>query len=272
MSTGERNTSIDPHAEPLADYGKAAVMVPLIIGGAIIVSVIILWHTHTRKVQLSEMARIEEQARQELRGAYVEMRALKPHLALARAESAGKLMESLKTGLAPDYAQLRVALLLLEGESLFMKDCAKHADTAEKKFGEALGLMTYASGDMWQFGMLGRARARFELEKYGEALADLDNVLDRNASFGAAYYWRSLTRERLGDVAGAGEDEGRAKALDSWPPLRDFMQASCVWSRDILSKQQFCGEGVEAGKGLGPFFMPPAGDGILEGIGPVDAE
>lgn len=271
MTTGKRDTIADPNHEPLADYGKAAVMVPLIIGGAIIVALIILWRTHERNIQLSEMARIEEEARQELRGAYVEMRALRPNLALTRAERAGRLVDSLKTNLAPDYAQLKISLLLLEGESLFMKDCARHADSAEERFDRALALMPYSSGEMWQFGMLGRARARFELKKYEQAMADLDNILDRNPSFGSAYYWRSLARDALGDRDGAREDEKRARALDSWPPLRDFMQASCEWTRDILAKQSLppgtvstpaAGTRTRPKYALPPFLLPPV-DGTL---------
>jgi hypothetical protein len=62
--------------------------------------------------------------------------------------------------------------------------------------------------------------------------------MDRNDSFGAAYYWRALTRRELGDAKGAAEDEKRARALDSWPPLRDFMQPSCTWTRDIIFKPE----------------------------------
>lgn len=263
-NTGKGNTPVDPHAQPLADYGKAAVMVPMIIGGAIIVAVIILWHSHAQRKHWSEMARVEVMAREELRTAYNEMRALKPNLALTRAERAGKLIDALKTDLVPDYAQLKVALLLLEGETLFMKDCTRHADTAEEKFDRALGLMPYASGDMWQFGMLGRARARVELKKYREALGDLSSVLDRNPSYGAAYYWRSQTRAALGDEEGAREDEKRARALDSWPPLRDFMQPGSVWTRDIFNRPRFGdGEsGEEEGTGLAPYMIPPAEETI----------
>jgi len=269
-STGEDKTMIDPYAEPLADYGKAAVMVPLIIGGAIIVAVIILWHSHALRVQMSEMARVEVLAREELRAAYNEMRALKPHLALTRAERAGKLIDTLQTDLATDYAQLKVALLLLEGETLFMKDCVRHADTAEEKFDKALGLMTYASGDMWQFGMLGRARARVELKKFREAQSDLDSVLDRNPSFGSAYYWRAQTHTALGDREGARKDEARARALDSWPPLRDFMQPGSVWTRDIFNRARFGGEAEEREVPiLTPFMIPPVEETLLDdGTGP----
>ncbi len=236
MSGGEHGAVADPNHEPLADYGKAAVMVPLIIGGAIIAAMIILWQTHARNVRLSELAEVEVLARRELRGAYVEMRAGRPALALVRTEKAGKLVDALKTKLAPDYAQLKIALLLLEGELLFMKDSVKYADEAENRFDLALGLMPYASGEMWQFGMLGRARARFEQRKYEAVISDLDTVLDRNGSFGSAYYWRALAREATGDAQGAREDESRARALDSWPPLRDFMLPPGERRRDIFRK------------------------------------
>jgi hypothetical protein len=241
MSTRERDTRADPNAEPLADYGKAAIMIPLIIGGAVVVSVIILWHTYAQKLRMIEMSRIEVAARQEVRGAYRALRALDPDAALTRAERAGAMLDSLKTGMDPDYARLRIALLMLEGEALFMKDGAGNADEAEARFESALGLMPYASGERWELGMLGRARTRFALKRHADALSDLDSVLDRNPSFGSAYYWRSLTRMALGDGAGARADERRARALDSWPPLRDFMPGPGAVVRDILAKRHETG-------------------------------
>ena len=230
----------DPYEKPLADHGKAMILVPLIIGGAVIVSIIMLWEAHSRKLRLAEMSQNEVAARDELRYAWMEMRALRPEPALERTGRASKLIDTLKSRRAKtwptDYAELRVGLLLLEAESLFMKDCVKNAPEAEAKFTEALSLMVLSSGEMWQAGLLGRARTRFEQGKYAEAIADLDQVMTRNANFGSAYYWRSLAKEKIGDADGALADEQTAKRLDSWPPLRDFMQASCVWTRDILSK------------------------------------
>lgn len=232
MSASEPQAA--PQDNSLAQYGRTAIVVPLIIGGAIIVAVILLWHEHNKKLRLSEAAQIEEAARQELRSAYVEMRALRPQMALERSDEAKKLLAQLPASLKADYANLKVAQLLVEAESQFMIDCGKYAADAEEKFDEALALMTYASGEMWQFGMLGRARARYEQGKNEETVSDLNTLVERNPSFGSAYYWRSLAQKNLENFEDAKKDELRAKALDSWPPLRDFMQASCVWSRDIL--------------------------------------
>ncbi len=223
MSTNELNPSVDPNAEPLADYGKAAIMIPLIIGGAVVVSIIILWHTYAQKVRMAEMARMEVSMREELRSAYTAVREGRPDIALERTGQAGEILDSLKKGMTSGYERLNIAVLLLEGESLFMKDGAGGAEAAEARFDRALALLPYASGDTWESGMLGRARMRFELGRYGDALADLDNLLDRNPNFGSAHYWRSLTRKALGDDAGAASDERRARALGSWPPVRYFM-------------------------------------------------
>lgn len=254
METGTTETTAmtaapkqpDPYNEPLADNGKAMIFVPLIIGGAVVVSIIMLWQAHTQKIRLAEMSQTEIAARNELRDAWTEMRALRPEQALEKTAQAGKLVAALSAArLRPqnaDYAELKVGLLLLEAESLFMKDCAKNAAIAEEKFSEALSLMIFSSGEMWQAGLLGRARARYEQGKYAEAIADLDQVMTRNANYGAAYYWRSLAKEKSGDADGALDDARTAKRLDSWPPLRDFMQAACVWTRDILCKPDaaFC--------------------------------
>ncbi len=235
MSTQECGMPVDPNAEPLADYGKAAIMIPLIIGGAVVVSLIILWRTYAQKVQMAEMARVEMSVRQELGEARAAVRDRKPNIALMRVREARGMLDSLKKGFSSGYARLNVSILMLEGEALFMKDGVRSADRAEVLFDSALGLMSSASGERWELGMLARARMRFELRRYGDALADLDAMLDRNPNFGVAYYWRSLTREVLGDKQGAKADERRARALDSWPPLRDFLHAG-GGTRDILAK------------------------------------
>ncbi|MCD8140575.1 MAG: hypothetical protein LUE17_12505 [Planctomycetaceae bacterium] len=235
MSAHESHPA-DPRQEALAGYGRSIILVPLIIGGALIVATILMWHAHNKRARIADATQVEEQVREELRAAHAEMRALRPAQALQRSDTAKKLMAKLPVVLAPDYADLKVVQLLVEGESLFMLDCAAHAEAAEERFDQAMNLMNYASGEMWLFGMLGRARARYESKCYELALQDLNAIMDRNNSFGAAFYWRSLTRAALGDVRGAQADERRARALDSWPPLRDFMQSSCRRTRDVLSK------------------------------------
>lgn len=244
-----------------AQYGRAAIFAPLIIGGALVAGGVMVWQTHNRSRQITQMAQVEEDAREALRTAYSRMRSLDPVEALEHAGRAERLIGSLNAKLAPDYAPLKISLLLVEAESLFMKDCSAQADQAEEKFDQALRLMNYSSGGMWLFGMLGRARSRYEQGRYDEALADLNAVMDRNASFGAAYYWRSLTRRHLGDLDGAREDEQRARSLDSWPPLRDYMQVSCNWTRDIIHKpknkpepEAIRDDGIA--DALGPFTIP----------------
>lgn len=256
MSTAERGADTrryaDPDAEPLADCGRSAIMIPLIIGGAVVVSVIILWQTYTQKLHMGEMARTEEAARLELRSAYGALRAKEPDAALEHAAAAGRMHATLREGMSSGYAKLRIAILLFEAESLFMKDSLNNAVVAERKFADALALMPYASGDVWEFGMLGRSRMRFESGRHKDALADLDTILERNPNFGTAYYWRSLTKKALGDDAGAGADEQRARALDSWPPLRDFVPApGGAGTRDILAKHP------AADTSLGDILAPP---------------
>ena len=255
-ATKQRPLPPDPNEEPLADYGKAAIIVPLIIGGAVLVAIILLWHANAQKSRISEMARIEEIVREELRNAYIEMCALRPDAALEKTNNAGRLIAALNEDLVTDYSELKIPQLLLEAESMFMMDCAAHSADAEKRFDEALSLMTYSSGEIWQFGMLGRARSRYEQGRFEAALADLDSIMDRNPGYGAAYYWRALVKAGMDDAAGAKEDEKRARALDSWPPLRGFMQASCVWTRDILHRPENGQTRPAGGHSLVPNLMP----------------
>lgn len=255
----------DPHEEPLADYGKSIIMVPLIIGGAVIISIFMLWETHSRNLLLAEMSQCEERARVELRAGYAEMRALRPDAALAKADEAAKHMGLLKSTWVSDYAELRVALLLMKGEALMMKNHIANAPASEALFTEALGLMVHSSGELWQMGLLARARARYEQGKYHESVDDLNQVMTRNPNFGAAYYWRALAKQNLGDSKGAREDETQAKNLDSWPPLRDFMQATTVYSRDILCKPdadscKVVETPAQEQRSLNPIFVPENDD------------
>lgn len=239
-SSRERSvTPPDPDARPPGWSETGAILVPLILGGAIIVAILVLWEAHRRNWAIAETARAEIAVRKELRAAYDELRGRRPEQALSHAVEAGRMMdEQLHFRWRTDYAELKIARNLVEAESLLMIDRRANAPAAERLFNEALGWMSHASGGLWSFGMLGRARTRYELGRYGDALADFDMLLDRNASFGAAYYWRSLTRSKLGDARGAAADERRARALDSWPPLRDFICGWSVWKSGFSDKRK----------------------------------
>lgn len=229
----------------LMESGKTAVVVPVIIGASVIVGIIMLWDAHIRKTRIAEMARIEEMARIDLRAAYHHLRALEPEGALEDAALAREKMGKLRQRYLSDYSDLMVALLLIEGDALFMADSKANAAAAEERFNQALATMTYASGEMWLLGMAGRARTRYEIGRYREAEADLSRILERNSSFGTAYYWRSQTRDKLGDSAGAAEDARHARNLDSWPPYRDFLQHPGEWTRDILCLPGECPDSAE---------------------------
>lgn len=234
-SLEKQAASADPYAEPLAGAGKMAVIVPLIIGGALVASVIMLWEAHRQKQQLSEMTKIEEEVRIDLQNAYREVRYFRPQIALGILLGVEAKMQNLKTIWPTDYSDLRVALLLMKAESLYILDAKANAAGSEALFDEALKMMTRASGEMWLGGVLGRAKTRVELGRYHEAEGDLDLVMERNPSFGAAYYWRALARRGQGDETGAAADEERARSLDSWPPARVFWQGALMGSRDMLA-------------------------------------
>lgn len=244
-TTDKKPKAPDPYEEPLAGAGITAILVPLIIGGAIVAAAIILWNTHTLKLRVAEAARIEELVRGDIRDAYRKVRYFAPFEALVCIREAEKKLGTMRTDFSVDYPELRIIMLIIESESEFMLDAAGSARDVESQLTEAMSLMTRASGELWQVAVFGRARARIELERWREAEEDLSLLLDRNDSFGAAYYWRSLARRSLGDAAGAESDEERARALDSWPPLRDYMQPKDEWVRDILSEPEVR---VRAGK------------------------
>lgn len=232
--SGQNTRAIPAPNGPLAAAGKAAIIVPLIIGGAIIAAAFLLWHSHSLKLRAAEAACAEEDMRRELRDAYRRLRAFDPQGSLDHIHAAAGHLAGMNISRNTDYMELKVALLMLEGEVLFITDAKTNAALAEKRFDEALAILPHASGEYWEFGVFGRARARLEQGKCGEAAGDLDRLLARNPNFGSAYYWRSQARKCHGDAEGSAADERRAKSLDSWPPLRDFMESSGRWMRDVL--------------------------------------
>ncbi len=222
MSAAEnRPKSPDPYGQPLAASGMSAVFVPLIIGGALVAAALILWSTHRNNLRLAESAQVEEEARADLRKAYRELRSGHPEASLVLTDKVGEKIRRLAIIWPTDYSDLRAALLLIEAQAEFMIDGKNRAGPIEAKFEQALSLLDRASGEFWEQGMLGRARARLELKEYREAEEDLSLLLAGNPNFGTAYYWRAKAREGMGDAPGAAEDERRAKNLAAWPPFRD---------------------------------------------------
>lgn len=213
------------------------VIVPLVFGAAIVVAAFVLWNAHAKKIAIAESARIEEQVRAELREAYRHLREHRPEQALATVKTIETQMDALPINWVNDYSDLKVARLMMEAEAIFILDKSGSAEKAETLFNQALGLISHASGELWLFGVFGRGRVRFELGRYEDAIADFDNLLSRNPSFGAAYYWRSLAYAKIGQTAQAMTDGARAKSLDSWPPLRDFVRSGTDENcRDFLTR------------------------------------
>ncbi len=218
----------NPHESPLPSFGKAALFVPLIIGGAVIVSLVMLWEAHAREARLAAASTSEIAARDCLREAWAALRAGLPDATLKKTADAAVCVEALRSAHVEardtDYAELRAGLFLLEAEALLLRDGAAGAAAAEAKAGTALELLPFSGGGLWEAGLLCRARARHEQGRYADAIHDLDQIMTRNANYGAAYYYRALARENAGDDAGAREDERIARRLGSWPPLRGFLR------------------------------------------------
>lgn len=212
--------------EDVARSGMALVIVPLIIGAAVVISLIVMWNARESKLQLTETTRVVEEIRTDLNHAYHELRDNRPDLALATVGEIELKMKRLKVDWVADYLDITAAPRLMKGEALFRIDSVKNARDAEAAFDSALAVMTHASGELWIYGLLGRGRTRYQLGNYAGAESDFTMLLDRNPSFGTAYFWRAHARRRLGDVQGAQADEEKAEALDSWPPLRSFVMSS----------------------------------------------
>lgn len=202
--------------------GRAAILVALILGGALAAGGLILWDAHRTKVMSGRVVQVEEQSRRDIHDAYRELHAERPGAALQLAASAEAKLRDVKAMLPADYVELRREILMLQGECAFELSPRERAAEAEDKFDKALALMTSPSGAVWEKGMFGRARARLEQGKSALAEEDLSKLLEENPNFGAAYYWRSQARAHQGNTQGAAEDAVIARRLGSSPPSRDF--------------------------------------------------
>ncbi len=212
--------------EDVARSHMALVIVPLIIGAAIVISAVIMWEGHERYLQSADTTRGEEEIRADLRHAYHQLRENRPDQALAVVHEIDSKIKQLKSQWVTDYLDIKAARCLMEGEALFRLDSVNNAQAAEAAFDGALTLMPHASGEFWLYGMLGRARTRFQIGDYAGAESDLTLLLDRNPSFGAAYFCFYDSGRNEDNTEGALADEEKAKTLDSWPPLRNFVMSS----------------------------------------------
>lgn len=238
MGTGDEDgVDVDPDGVQLSG-GAGTVLIALIIGGAILATAFMVWDFRQRREEMAERARLEEKVREDLIRAYNLLRNNEPQVALRRTAVAQANLERIAGGGPDDYAELRAARRILEAEAHAMLGGRERLEAAETEFSRALNIMRYSSGEIWMLGTYSRGRTRYDLAQYAEAVADFDAVLNRNAGFGAAYYWRSLAKRHLGDRVGAAQDAERAKSLDSWPPHRDFLHAPDVsstrWDRLVV--------------------------------------
>lgn len=232
---GSKSTA-NPYDNDLPNVGMMAILVPLIIGGACVVGALILWQQHERKAREFEASKVEEEVRTDILSAYRLMRQEKYAAAVELMDKTDDKVAFLCANDSnPDaYTDFRAALLSLVAEAEFIRDPTANAAEAEDKFNGAMSLLRYASGEMWEFSVLGRARSRFAQKKYEEAIADLDTLLAGNPNYGTAYYWRSLARKGMGDLEGAAADREVAENFDSWPPLRDPLRRSDTGALDMF--------------------------------------
>lgn len=197
-----------------------AILVPIIVGGAVLAAAILLWEAHSRKAAGLELSRTEVAVRRELRAGYAAVRRGQADDALAHAATAGEMLSRrLRGRWRTEYLELRMARNLITAEATLLLERPDGPAAAEALLTEALGWLTQTGGSYWQALMLARGRARLAGGRSGEAAADLDLLLERNPNFASAYYWRALARRDAGDVPGAEADETRARRLGAWPPV-----------------------------------------------------
>ena len=213
------------HDNPIPDSdasrrsaGAMSILVWLIVGGAVLVAVAIIWDARSRSRIQAETAKFEEAVRREVTQSFRLLRNNHPREAIEMDAAIGEKIAWL-TRVYPDgYRGLRAMRLFIRSEALTLLGGEDECREAEKGFTTGLALLERSGGETWEMGLYGRGKARYNLGEYGLAGADFDLLVQGNPNFGAAYGWRSLARTALGDADGAAEDETRARVLGVWPP------------------------------------------------------
>jgi|GEM_PF-3159886 hypothetical protein len=218
------NNNDNPYGDQLPE-GGSSIWVWLIIGGTIIFIFVMLWEKRSRAFLMAEAAGVEESVREDIRVSFGELRDGQFKAVLDRDTLIQKKLDWLLQLKPRGYVIMRVSRLFIRAEAIVMIGGLEHIKAAEELFTQGMELMGYSGGSLWEFGLVGRAKARYLLSRHADAENDLNILLSYNPSYGAAYYWRSLAREKLGNEDGAWEDERQAMALGSWPPPSGFNRA-----------------------------------------------
>ncbi len=218
------NNDDNPYGEQLPD-GGSSIWVWLIVGGTIIFIFVMFWEKRSRAFLMAEAAGVEESVREEIRVSFAELRDGQYKSVINRDTVIQKKLDWLVQLKPRGYVIMRVSRMFIRAEAIVMIGGLDQIKVAEGLFTQGLELMGYSGGTLWEFGLVGRAKARYLLGRHAEAENDLNILLSYNPSYGAAYYWRALAREKLGNEDGAWEDERHAMALGSWPPPSGFNRA-----------------------------------------------
>lgn len=203
----------------MEDQGRGginAILIPLLLGGALVVALFTAWQKHAAMEQVTDIAHIEEESTVEIRAALAALRAGDTARVL---ELTQKLNDKTKK-YVQNLPTICVRTAILEGEALLRQDSVK----SESAFERAVSLLNRSGGITWEYALLGRGRARLANNKATEAVEDFDLILRHNAMFGAAYYWRARAHAALGNTTTAARDEADARRLDAWPPKVSFLQ------------------------------------------------
>lgn len=215
----------DPYAEQLPG-GGSSIVIWLIVGAAVLAVALFAWEKRSQRLILAEAGGVEEEARRELRESFAALRDNRPDAVVENDRHIGEKLDRLLKIRPGGYTIMRASRKFICAEAMLLQGGPDRVAEAERNLTSGLELLRHSGGSLWEFGLLGRGKARHMLGRNADALVDLDAIVSFNPSYGAAYYWRSRTRAALGDASGAAEDEMRARALDSWPPRRSFPRAA----------------------------------------------
>ncbi|MDR3210410.1 MAG: hypothetical protein LBU79_00645, partial [Planctomycetota bacterium] len=198
-------------APALRKSGWGSILVWLLLGSVIVSVTVIIQDGQRRAAIKVEATRLEDAAREGIRRAMGYLREGKRDLVVANDTELASHLDWL-TGLRPDgYPDLCATRLFLLAQAHLLGGTQEDARLATNLFEEGLSHLNRFEGDIWSMGLLGRGRAAYVMGDYAAANADFDVLIQRYPGFGAAYYWRSLSRQGQGDVEGAWDDKIRAR-------------------------------------------------------------
>lgn len=193
---------------------SAPILVPLIIGGALIAAGLIVWNQRLRQEKADQVSRLEEEARKGISLAKQAVIDGNWDETIRRVNNAFQCIDAASEDDYFSYDSVMAEGYLYRGRANFGLG---NFPEAEDDFSSVLLRYSGISNQTMETALMWRGRTRMEMGLLEDAVEDFSLVIKMNGNYGAAYAWRAKARAGSA-MDGADDDEKRAKELASWPP------------------------------------------------------